>query len=66
MAQGSVLGSILFLIYINGIDEGLTCKVSKFADDMSKVTTTADKLQFQLNFDTLVSWSKKWQIKFNG
>ena len=31
--QGSVLGPILFLIYANDIDENLTCKISKFADD---------------------------------
>ena len=66
--QGSVLDPILFLIYVNDIDEGLTCKISKFAGDtkiMSKVTTTTNKLQFQSNFGTLVSWSKKWQMKFN-
>ena len=42
--------------------------ISKFAGDTkisSKVTTTADKLQFQSNLDTLVSWSKQWQMKFN-
>ena len=36
--QGSVLGPILFLIYVNDIDEGLTCKISKFFDDM-KITS---------------------------
>ena len=32
-----VLGPFLFLIYVNDIDEGLTCKISKFADE-TKIT----------------------------
>ena len=65
--QGSVLGPIFFLIYANDINEGLTYKIWKFADDTkitSKITITTDKLQFQSNLDT-VSWSEKWQIIFN-
>ena len=66
--QGSVLGPVLFLIYVNDLDDGLTCKVSKFADDTkisSKVITTQDKAALQSDLDRLTFWANKWQMKFN-
>ncbi|ORD93263.1 RTJK, partial [Enterospora canceri] len=66
--QGSVLGPILFLIYVNDIDDGISCKISKFADDTkiaSKVTTTSDREVLQSDLDRLTSWANKWQMKFN-
>ena len=66
--QGSVLGPILFLIYINDLDESITNNVLKFADDTKlfrKVNTDGDKQHLQNDLDRLVKWSEKWQMLFN-
>ena len=66
--QGSVLGPILFLIYINDLDESITSNVLKFADDTKlfrKVNTDCDKQHLQNDLDRLVKWSEKWQMLLN-
>ena len=66
--QGSVLGPILFLIYINDLDDNITSNVLKFADDTKlfrKVNTDGDKQHLQNDLDILVKWSEKWQMLFN-
>ena len=40
--QGSVLGPILFLVYINDLEEGVTGKILKFADDTKLFTKTKE------------------------
>ncbi|MCP3680870.1 MAG: hypothetical protein GY782_11710, partial [Gammaproteobacteria bacterium] len=66
--QGSVLGPVLFLIYIDDIDEGLSCKISKFADDTkigNRVDTPNHRLMIQRDLDKVYEWSQKWQMCFN-
>ena len=66
--QGSVLGPILFLVYIDDLEEGVTGNILKFADDTKlfrKTKEIGDKKKLQDDIDTLVRWSEKWQMLFN-
>ena len=66
--QGSVLGPILFLVYMNDLEEGVTCKILKFADYTKlfrKVKEIGDKQNLQEDIDKLVRWSEQWQMLFN-
>lgn len=66
--QGSVLGPVLFIIFINDIDNGIDSNVLKFADDLKifrKVETTNDHKLLQDDLDKIVKWSETWQMKFN-
>ena len=67
--QGSILGPLLFLIFINDIDQNVNSCLSLFADDTALVHifSNAEKAENVINKDmrTLTSWSKSWFIKFN-
>ena len=66
--QGSVLGPVLFLVYINDIDLGLISKLSKFADDSKlakNVNCDMDRDALQQDLDRLDEWSQRWQMQFN-
>ena len=65
--QGSVFGPILFLIYINDLDDDITSKVMNFADDTKvfKNKGDADRQQLQYDLNKLNEWSWKWQMLFN-
>jgi len=67
--QGSVLGPVLFLIFINDIDEGLFSHILKFADDtkiFNTVMSKADHDILQNDLASLEAWSQKWQMEFNA
>ena len=61
--QGSVLGPVLFLIFINDLDNAIFSNVLKFADDTKVykvVDNQFDSVQLQSDLDSLGDWAVKW------
>ena len=67
--QGSILGPLFFLIYINDLTDGLKCNVKLFADDTSIFTVVHDPnaAAVDMNHDLSLinSWARKWRMSFN-
>ena len=66
--QGSVLGPILFLLYINDINENVQSSIRLFADDSiiyRKINSNIDHQILQTDLTELEKWSDKWQMQFN-
>lgn len=66
--QGSILGPLLFVLYINDLPRCVTSMVGLYADDTKlcrKITSVDDCKLLQRDLDMLIEWSKKWKLKFN-
>ena len=65
--QGSVLGPILFLIYINDIPDQIVSQVRLFADSTAIYLTmegSDSHRVLQNDLDSLSSWESRWDMEF--
>lgn len=63
--QGSVLGPVLFIIFINDLPDVVESIVKIFADDTKIYAPTSKSDVLQNDLDALYDWSKLWDMKFN-
>ena len=66
--QGSILGPIIFLIYVNNIPNIITSTAKLFADDTKiyqQINKVKDSIALQSDLTNLNLWADHWQVKFN-
>ena len=66
--QGSVLGPLLFVLFVNDLPDVVHCSVKLFADDTKLYCLGSGEIgrqQLQHDLDALVDWSDLWQLPFN-
>ena len=65
MPQGSVLGPILFLIFINDLPEFIKSLILMFADDLKLIANASRFDIVDADLKALERWQEKWQLRFN-
>ena len=66
--QGTVLSPLIFLLFINDMQDDLVCTLRLFADDAllyHKITHNDDTLALQSDLDKLGLWADRWQMLFH-
>ena len=66
---GSILGPLLFLVYINDLPQGLRCNVNLFVDDTSLFSTITSPAISSSNLNEnlvkITHWAYQWKMSFN-
>ena len=66
--KGSVLGPMLFLLYINDINNAITSQINLFADDSvlyRNISNQNYQVILQNDLHTISSWAEKWLMELN-
>ena len=66
--QGTVLGPLLFLVFINDMPDVVKSNIRLFADDAllyRSIHSIDDVITLQNDLDSLQSWESTWQMAFN-
>ena len=66
--QGTVLGPVLFLLYVNDLPRLLSSSVLLYADDVKiwrAIQSKGDSLELQNDLERLSEWSQTWQLPIN-
>ncbi len=63
--QGSVLGPILFLLFINDLPRVLSGAVLMFADDVKLISPRSESVVLQSDIHAIHSWTKEWDLPLN-
>ena len=66
--QGTVLGPLLFLLYINDLPDCINSQVGLFAEDClvyRKISSFDDQLALQRDLDAFEVYGSTWGMKFN-
>jgi hypothetical protein len=67
--QGSVVGPLLFILYVNDLSEVTkNTTIALFADDSKcfrAIQSPTDRDLLQTDLDSMHNWSIFWQLKFN-
>ena len=66
--QDSVLGPILFLVYINDLPDQVKSRIRLFADDTAiylAISSEGESVTLQNDLHILEIWEKRWDMSFN-